>query len=88
MHIFSLSGGQLSVVKRLLDIPKVLNDLESVNNKGQTGLDYAIEQGHTKVAEAIRAIKQLNHLGNHLITRSHENKHFVLASSKGRNSKK
>ena len=67
MHNFSLSGGQLSVVKRLLEIPDVLSDIESVNNKGQTGLDIAIEQGHNEVAEAIRAIKKLHHLGNYLM---------------------
>ena len=54
-------------MKRLLEIPDVLSDIESVNNKGQTGLDYAIEQGHNEVAEAIRAIKKLHHLGNYLM---------------------
>ena len=61
MHNFSLSGGQLSVVKRLLEIPKVLNDMESVNNKGQTGLDIAMKKGHTEVGETIKAIRQLHH---------------------------
>ena len=63
MHNFSLSGGQLSVVKRLLEIPDVLNDMQSVNNKGQMGLDIAIEEGHTEVAEAIRAAKRLRYQG-------------------------
>ena len=67
MHEYHFTGGQLSVVKRLLEIPDVLSDIESVNNKGQTGLDIAIEQGHNEVAEAIRAIKKLHHLGNYLM---------------------
>ena len=84
MHNFSLSGGQLSVVKRLLEIPDVLSDIESVNNKGQTGLDYAIEEGHTEVAETIRAIKQLHHQGNYLMPWRHEKTYF--SSSNGCNS--
>ena len=54
-------------MKRLLEIPEVLNDMESVNNKGQTGLDIAIEEGHTEVAETIRAIKQLHYPGDYLL---------------------
>ena len=38
-------------------------DMEGVNNKGQTGLDITMEEGHTEVTETIRAIKQLNHPG-------------------------
>ena len=69
-------------MKRLLEIPEVLNDMESVNNKGQTGLDIALEKGHSEVAETIKAIKQLNHQGNYLIPRRHEKQHFVFQSSK------
>ena len=54
-------------MKRLLEIPEILNDMESVNSKGKTGLDYAIEQGHTEVAETIRAIKQLHYPVNYLL---------------------
>ena len=86
MHNFSLSGGQLSVVKRLLEIPEILNDMESVNNKGQTGLDYAIEEGQTEVADTIRAITQLDHPGNHLMPWRHEKNKAVFALSKWRNS--
>ena len=81
MHNFSLSGGQLSVVKRLLEIPDVLSDIESVNNKGQTGLDIAIEEGHTEVAETIQAIMQAHHPGNYLMPQRHEKTYF--ASSNG-----
>ena len=67
-------------MKRLLEIPEVLNDMERVNNKGQTGSDIAIEQGHTEVAETIKAIKQLNHPGNYLIPPMAEKHYFVFAS--------
>ena len=50
-------------MKRLLEIPKVLNDIASVNNNGQTGLDISIEEGHTEVAEAIRAAKRVRYQG-------------------------
>ena len=68
MHNFSLSGGQLSVVKRLLEIPEVLNNMERKNNNGQTGLDIAIEEGHTEVAETIRAAKRLRYQGESYAT--------------------
>ena len=50
-------------MKGLLEIPEVLNEIASVNNNGQTGLDYAIEQGHTEVAEAIRMAKRVRYQG-------------------------
>ena len=65
-------------------MPEILSDMESVNNKGQTGLDIAIEKGHTEVAETIRAIKQLHHQGNYLMPWRHEKTYF--ASSNGKNS--
>ena len=51
-------------MKRLLEIPEVLNDIASVNNNGQTGLDIAVEEGHTEVAEAIRAAKRVRYQGD------------------------
>ena len=81
MHNFVL-GGNVSVVQRLLQVPEILNDMERKNKKGWTGLQKAIEKGHTDVAEAIKAIKQLNHQGNYLIPRRHEKQHFVFQSSK------
>ena len=71
-------------MKRLLEIPEVLNDMERKNKNGQTGLDYAIEKGHTEVAATIRAIKQLHHQGNYLMPQRHEKKTY-FASSNGRN---
>ena len=67
-------------MKRLLGIPEVLNDIERVNNSGQTGLDIAMEKGHTEVAETIKAIKQLNHPGNYVTPPMAEKHHFVFAS--------
>ena len=67
-------------MKRLLEIPEFLNDMERKNKNGQTGLDYAIEKGHTEVAETIRAMRQLHHQGNYLIPRRHEKHNFVFAS--------
>ena len=61
-------------MKRLLEIPEVLNDVERINKKGQAGLDIAMEKGHTEVADTIRAITQLHHPGNHLIPWRHEKK--------------
>ena len=68
MHKFPFTGGQLSVVNRLLEIPEFVKDMESVNNNGQTGLDIAIEEGHTEVAETIRAVKRLRYQGESYAT--------------------
>ena len=72
-------------MKRLLEIPEVLNDVERINKKGKSGLDIAMEKGHTEVADTIRAITQLHHPGNHLMSWRHEKKHAGLALSKCRN---
>ena len=54
--MFPFLGENLAVVKRLpaQELPEVLNDMERKNKKGQTGLDIAVERGHTEVAATIK----------------------------------
>ena len=43
------SGGHAPVVQRLLELPKDTIDYGAVNDKGQTGMDVAKEEGHTAI---------------------------------------
>ena len=49
----TFSGGQVSVVQRLLQLPKGTIDFDEVNNMKKRGYDVAKEEGHLSIVELL-----------------------------------